>query len=278
MKTSARLTGIVWLTCAACAVCAAEPAPPAPGYTIAQIYAEPGLSGYHPEQPEWSPDGRSLTYLLRSDADGLADLYLVDVASGKRTLLLSAAQLASAAAPPSNIKNQREQERITRYGVAAYHWSPKADAIFYLSNEQIYLHNLATHQTTQITHEPGAKRNPQISPNEQWVSYVTDGAVHYVAIQGGPVHSVAPHQADVLNGELNWVYTEELDLRSAYTWAPDSRYIAFLQSDERPVHGFPLINYIEPQPGVYEQKYPLAGAPNPIVRLGVRDVQSGKTT
>ncbi|MDE2273764.1 MAG: DPP IV N-terminal domain-containing protein, partial [Gammaproteobacteria bacterium] len=88
---------------------------------------------------------------------------------------------------------------------------------------------------------------------------------------------VAPHQAEVLNGELNWVYTEELDLRSAYTWSPDSRYIAFLQSDERPVHSFPLINYVDQQPSVYEQKYPDAGMPNPIVRLGVRDVQTGKT-
>ena len=277
MKTFARLTGIVLLACAAPWVCAAEPAAPAPTYTIAQIFAEPGLTGYQPEQVEWSPDGRHLTYLLRSGADALADLYVVDVASGQRALLLSAAQLASAAAPPSKIKNQREQERITRYGVAVYHWSPKSDAVFYLSNDQIYLYNLTSHQTTQITHAPGAKRNPQMSPDERWVSYVTDGDVHYVAVQGGPVHSVAPHQAEVLNGELNWVYTEELDLRSAYTWSPDSRYIAFLQSDERPVHNFPLINYIEQQPSVYQQKYPLAGAPNPVVRLGVHDVQTGKT-
>ncbi|MGH8402621.1 MAG: DPP IV N-terminal domain-containing protein, partial [Gammaproteobacteria bacterium] len=132
-------------------------------------------------------------------------------------------------------------------------------------------------QTTQITHESGVKRNPQLSPDEQWVSYVIDGDVHYVSVHGGPAHSVTPHQDGMLNGELNWVYTEELELRSAYTWSPDSRYIAFLQSDERPVRSFPLINYVEQQPSVYQQQYPTAGAPNPIVRLGVRDVQSGKT-
>ena len=26
-----------------------------PGYTIAQIFARPGLTGYHPEQVQWSP-------------------------------------------------------------------------------------------------------------------------------------------------------------------------------------------------------------------------------
>lgn len=66
-------------------------------------------------------------------------------------------------------------------------------------------------------------------------------------------------------------------MRSGYTWAPDSRYIAFLRFDERPVRGFPLVNYIGRLPTVYMQKYPVAGAPNPIVRLGVQDVQSGRT-
>ncbi|MDE2460456.1 MAG: DPP IV N-terminal domain-containing protein, partial [Gammaproteobacteria bacterium] len=277
MKMPVRAAVVVLLLGVSVWALSAEPAPPAPGYTLAQIFAEPGLAGYSPEQIEWSPDGRHLTYLLRGGTDGLADLYIVDVASGRRSMLLSSTQLASAAAPPSKIKNQIEQERITRYGVDSYYWSPKSDAIFYLSDDQIYFYNLSTHQTTQITHEAGAKRNLQMSPDEQWVSYVTNGDVHYVSVHGGPVHSVAPHAEGVLNGELNWVYTEELDLRSAYRWSPDSRYIAFLQSDERPVHSFPLINYVEQQPSVYQQKYPVAGAANPLVRLGVCDLQTGKT-
>ncbi len=248
-----------------------------PGYSIAQIFAEPGLTGYHPEQLEWSPDGRHVTYLLRHPGNPQADLYIVDTETGKTSLLLTGKQLGGAAAPPSDIKNQREQERITRYHVDSYHWSPKGNALFYLSDDQVYLYDLNSHQITQITREAGAKRNPQLSPDEQWVSYVTNGDVHYVSVHGGAVHTVVPHEVGMLNGELNWVYTEELDLRSAYAWSPDSRYIAFLQSDERPVRSFPLINYVEQQPSVYQQKYPTAGAPNPVVRLGVRDVQSGKT-
>ena len=277
MKTPIRFAGALLIACLPIRASAADPMPPEPGYTIAQIFAEPGLTGYHPEQVEWSPDGRHLTYLLRSGPNGLANLYIVNVADGKVSLLLTAQQLGGAATPPSAIKNQIKQERITRYGVDSYHWSPKSDAIFYLSNDQIYLYNLTSRQTTQITHETGGKRNPQMSPDEQWVSYVTNGDLHYVSVHGGPVYSVAAHQDGVLNGQLDWVYTEELDLRSAYSWSPDSRYIAFLQFDERPVRRFPIVNYLEPQPSVYQQKYPVAGAPNPIVRLGVRDVHTGRT-
>jgi dipeptidyl-peptidase-4 len=282
MKHPIRLSGILLIVCASSwAASPGAPAPP-PGYTIARIFAKPGLTGYHPEQVEWSPNGRYLTYLLRqgqqrNGSGGQANLYLVDVASGRTSMLLSSAQLGGAAAPPSSIKNQIKRERITRYGVASYYWAHASDAIFYLSHDQIYLYRLAGRRSVQITHEPGAKRDPKLSPNERWVSYVTDGDLRYVALTGGPVHTVAKHRRGVLNGELDWVYTEELGLRSAYAWSPDSRYLAFLQFDERPVRDFPIANYLGALPSIYEQKYPTAGAPNPLVRLGVRAVASGKT-
>jgi dipeptidyl-peptidase-4 len=272
----------IGLLCCVQAAAAARDHGPGPAYSIARIFAKPGLTGYHPEQIEWSPDGRHLTYLLRHGrqrrgAGGRATLYIVDVASGRRSVLLTSAQLGGAAAPPSSIKNQLERERITRYAVASYHWAPGSDAIFYLSHDQIYLYRLATHRTVQITHEPGAKRDPQLSPDERWVSYVSDGDLRYARVTGGPVHTVAEHDSAVRNGELDWVYREELGLRSAYAWSPDSRYIAFLRFDERPVRDFPIVDYLRSQPGVYQQKYPTAGAPNPIVRLGVRAVGSGRT-
>ena len=36
----------------------------------------------------------------------------------------------------------------------------------------------------------------------------------------------------LLNGEVDWVYEEELDVRSNYFWSPDSKHLAYLQSDE----------------------------------------------
>jgi dipeptidyl-peptidase-4 len=246
-------------------------------YSIADIFGEPGLLGYRPENLKWNPNGKYLSFLLRHKPDGRANLYLIDTTTGKRSLLLTAKQLAGAAASPETIKNQRKQERLTRYGIASYHWSPKGDAIFFLSRNQVYLYGLKDHKIRQLTHEPGAKRNPRLSPNERWVSYVTNGDLHYVAVAGGKIHRVVKHRGDVLNGGVDWVYREELGVRSGYEWSPDSSYIAFMRFDERPVRSFPLINYVEQNPTVYPQKYPQAGAPNPIVRLGVYDVGSDAT-
>ncbi len=249
-----------------------------PTYSIADIFAEPGLTGYGPENLEWSHDGKHLTYFLRNADTKLADLYMVDADSGQTTLLMSGSQLAGAALPPSAIKNQRLQEWVTRYGVASYHWARDSKSLYYQSNDQVYLFHPGDPTITQITHEDGDKEYPEISPDGRWIAYLSNGDLRYAPVAGNAAPTpVAPHVEGMLNGMLDWVYAEELALRSAYAWSDDSRYIAYLQFDERPVHPFPLVSDTDLQPDVFLEYYPLTGAPNPLVKLGLRDLQSGKT-
>ncbi len=43
----------------------------------------------------------------------------------------------------------------------------------------------------------------------------------------------------VLNGAVDWLYKEELDVRSNYFWSPDSKHIAYLQTNETSVPEYP---------------------------------------
>jgi dipeptidyl-peptidase-4 len=76
---------------------------------------------------------------------------------------------------------------------------------------------------------------------------------------------------------LDWVYPEELDLRTAYWWSPDSSQIAYLQMDERPVTKYPLVNFLTPTAEVETMRYPKAGEANPVVRVGVVALKGGET-
>ncbi len=80
---------------------------------------------------------------------------------------------------------------------------------------------------------------------------------------------------ELRNGELDWVYPEELDLETAYWWSPDSSKIAFLQLDERPVEKYPLVDALSYGGELTEERYPVAGSPNPVARVGVVDVAGG---
>ncbi len=82
-------------------------------------------------------------------------------------------------------------------------------------------------------------------------------------------------QETLLNGEVDWVYEEELDVRSNYFWSPDSRHIAYLQMDEATVPTYPITDWIPKHSTVDPQRYPQPGDPNPGVRVGVVSAKGG---
>ena len=89
---------------------------------------------------------------------------------------------------------------------------------------------------------------------------------------------------NVLNGELDWVYQEEVYGRGTYRahwWSPDSKHLAFLSLLERDVPRFAIANpvprqlgkVVQFQPRVTMQRYPKPGQPNPVAKLGVVDLE-----
>src|SRR5260370_9447665 len=81
----------------------------------------------------------------------------------------------------------------------------------------------------------------------------------------------------ITNGEVDWVYEEELDVRSNYFWSPDSKSLAYLQMNETQVPEYPLVDWIPAHALVGRQPYPQPGDINPDVRVGVVSASGGKT-
>jgi dipeptidyl-peptidase-4 len=80
-------------------------------------------------------------------------------------------------------------------------------------------------------------------------------------------------------GIASWVYGEELGVREAMWWSPDSKTLAFYKFDETPVKDyFIAMNQVEFQDTLDTEAYPKAGAPNPIVTLMTYDLASKRTT
>ena len=65
-------------------------------------------------------------------------------------------------------------------------------------------------------------------------------------------------------------------MTTAYWWSPDSSKIAFLEMDERPVTRYPIMDMSSPVGALEYTRFPQAGEPNPIVRVGVARVADGQ--
>ncbi len=245
--------------------------------TIEAIFAEGGITGRAPEGVKWSPDGSKLSYLQREDSGERAALYSIDLATGKSGILVSGEKLASLAPPASSIKDERQKEAVQRYAVAAYHWSPDSAHLLFDSLGQLWYYSLANGTAVQMTSSADAAVDPKFSPNGERLAFVRKHDLYVHDVKNGHDEALTHDGNDnLLNGEVDWVYREELYTRSNYFWSPDGKSIAFLEMNENDVPTYPITDWIPTHPTVDMEKYPKAGDPNPVVRLGVVSSDGGK--
>ena len=83
----------------------------------------------------------------------------------------------------------------------------------------------------------------------------------------------------LLNGTLTWVYWEEIFGRRdiGYWWSPDSRAIAFLQTDVSEVADSTFVDFQPVDERIIHQRYPKPGEKNPRVRVGVTEISNPQT-
>ena len=259
--------------------------------TIEQIFTEGGITGRAPETIKWSPDGTKVSFVQRDDTGEHGELWYVDATTGEKKILVSEIKLSQLAPPASRIHDEREKERMLRYHVAAYTWSPDSQHLLFDSQGQLWYYSLDTGTAVQLTSYPDASEDPKFSPDGKRLAYVRKHNLYVHPVSGE--EGERPLTRDdkdkdrekdrdkdkddnILNAEVDWVYAEELEVRSNFFWSPEGHDIIFLQMDETRVPTYPITDWLPTHPRVEQEKYPKAGDSNPSVRLGVVGGNGGK--
>ncbi len=245
--------------------------------TIEDMFQPGGILGRGPENVQWSPDGTKVSFVQRDDTGQHGELYYVDVATGKSAVLVASGKLATLAPPTSSIKNPIKREAAQRYSIAAYHWAPDSKHLLFDSMGQLWYYSLDTGTAVQLTSSNDESGDPKFSPAGDRISYVRKHNLYVRPVDGTYERQLTKDgNEDLLNGEVDWVYEEELYSRSNYFWSPDGKHIVFLQMDEKAVPTYPITDWMPVHATVDQEKYPQPGDPNPGVRLGVVGSGGGK--
>ena len=248
----------------------AQASPTKKTLTIEAAYAEGGLTGRAPETIQWSPDGSKVSFILRDDSGDHGQLWYADAATGEKKVLVSEVKLGALAPPLEKIKDEREKERVSRYHVAGYQWAPDSKHLLFDSQGQLWLYTIDSATAVQLTSSFDPSNDPKFSPDGKTLTYVRKHNLYARSVESDNEKQLTDDKdEDLLNGEVDWVYAEELDVRSNYFWSPNGKDIVFLQMNEKSVPTYPITDWMPTHPTVDQEKYPKAGDPNPVVRLGV---------
>ena len=246
--------------------------------TVKKIYGQPGLSGKLYRGVQWALDGKTVTFfeVKGTGKDAKTELWALDVASGQRRLLVSAEKLETVL--PAGKTPQTQATGLGRHPAAQYVWAPNGEQLLFVGPNSLSWFDLKTQAARTLLQGKEAIADVKISPDGNLVSFVREHNLFVVNVADGK-ERVVTHGGteEVRKGELDWVYPEELDLKTAYWWSPDSSKIAFLEMDESKVKKYPLVDFASYEGEANEERYPPAGTSNPVVHVYAASVNGGKT-
>ena len=241
--------------------------------TVERIFASRDFFGGPIPQPAWLRSGSS--YIdARPAKDGGTELVKVDIATGKETVIAQAGQLA-AEGQRLNVEDltlSGDEQLAVLFHNSVQVWRQNTRGLF-------TVYDFRTGKLTPVSVKPGLQMFAKVSPDGKRVAFVRDNNLFVTDLATGREQQLTRDGSeDIINGTTDWVYEEELGLRDAFRWSPDSRRIAYWRFDQSAVPAMPIVNETaDVYPKIATLRYPKAGEPNSRVRLGVLDVTSDHT-
>lgn len=244
-------------------------------FTIERLEASPNINGATVQGLQMAPDGKRITF-LRGKQENAAqlDLWEFNAATGQASLLVDSASLLDGGTEVLSEEEKARRERnraITgKTGIVSYQWSEDSTSLLFPISGDVYVLPVGG-QVKRLTETEAYETDIKFSPKGTYVSFVRDRELYAVEIASGKETRLTTGATETIaNGMAEFVVQEELNRFTGYWWSPDETKVAFEQFDES---GVLVKDRYEVQPDgsvvSLKQRYPEAGSPNVVVRLGV---------
>ena len=254
-----------------------------PEDTFLRDYAETrGFMLGRPVKATPTPDGRAVIFLrAKSAREPSQELYEFDVAGGQTRRLLAPEDALRGAVEKLSPeeKARRERQRISVGGFTAFSISKDSALVLLQLSGKLYVLHRADGGVRELATGAGTIVDPKFSPDSKSVAYVRDFDVYVFDLATGQERAVTTGGTEtVSHGLAEFVAQEEMDRYTGYWWSPDSRSIAYQESDASKVEVWYPADPSQPgnpPPPVF---YPRPGKENVAVRVGVAPVDDPSKT
>jgi dipeptidyl-peptidase 4 len=154
-----------------------------------------------------------------------------------------------------------------------------SESIFRHSSKEIcHIYNVVDKTITPVF-ESKKVINPSLSPDGTKLAFVSDFNLYVTDLKTNKTTQITKDGAKnmVLNGMCDWVYEEEFSFTKAYEWNATGDKIGFIRFDEREVPEFSMEFYNNDMyPARETFKYPKVGEKNSKVSVHIYDLKSKK--
>lgn len=241
--------------------------------SLDDIFVSDQFKGKSVSGVQWLPDGKAFVFARHDDVGNL-EVWRHIVSSGKEEAVLKTAELTL------------DGEAVT---VTAYHTTNEVDELLLTGKRKqiwrhsfsapYYLYNVKTKNLRRLAKGDTGLQNVALSPDGKTVGFAKESNLYVADVATGKMTQLTHDGSfNVLNGLFDWVYEEEFGRADAFRWSPDGKQIAYWFFDQTRVKTMTLLDELPRYSEPFSLKYPKVGEQNAIVKIGVVDIASGKTT
>ena len=249
--------------------------------TLDELYHPENKIDFTPSPPailRWLKDGEHYVQTKKDGDSGAPRVVRVHARTGEESPLYDSARVISALARLEGF-DQEKAGHLRKKGLPIF--SPDESAVLWRYQDDLFYYDSGSDRALRLTSTRQEEREPSFSPDGRKVAYIRDYDLYVFDLRRSREHRLTRggHE-NLLNGILDWVYQEEIYGRGdfkGYWWSPDSSRIAYLQLDESPVPSFTVVDHISQHLEREVTRYPQAGDPNPLPRLGVVSSSGDRT-
>ena len=126
----------------------------------------------------------------------------------------------------------------------------------------------------EVNSYPEEAKNIEIDKNTFGIAYTVDNNL-YLALNGKQIQITDEADPGIVSGQS--VHRREFGISKGIFWSPEGKKIAFYKKDESMVTEYPLVDIDKRIAALSPTRYPMAGEISEEVKLGIYDIESGKT-
>lgn len=211
----------------------------------------------------WIPETDNYVF---AEGNGEQSVLLVaSVKSNKKDTLLTIKELNS----KLEAENQKKLNNFPQL-----RWLNSSSIQFWNSG-LLFTYDIKLKKLSKINSLPESAENQSLAPNNKFVAFTIANNLFVNLDDTKKIQITNDLDSNIVNGQA--VHRNEFGINEGIFWSPNSNFIAFYHMDQTMVTDYPLVEINKTPAQLKNIKYPMAGQASHHVKVGLYNIQNGKT-
>jgi len=220
----------------------------------------------------WLSDGTALLYDTSIPAEERT-LEMLNPRDGQREAVLDRSEAMT------SLKSLVGEKELPKELTWPLSFDRAGQQAVYSITGDLFLLDLTESKFTRVTETEAEEGSISFSPDGRMLGFVRENDLYLYDIAKKNEKRITDNGSEtIINGGPSWGHGSVFGQRGiGYSWSGDSKSLVYLQSDLSPLSIMHYMDHRPIVPRVIKQRYAKAGQDNPLVRLGIVEIDLPKT-